>query len=113
MGRSHEVQILLPNSETVVVKVNAQWDKIKDLKKLIEEKLGLIYGSQFEIFEIKNNARRLLHEDESVAKIYEEQKSVLGSLNPFKNSIVYLYTRHYYLSSEEEYALYKEDFVRT
>ena len=51
-----------------------------------------------------------MYDDESVNEIYNAQKS---SFNFFKDSLDYLSTRHYYLDPEEEYTLYKNDFVRT
>lgn len=38
-----------------------------------------------------------MYEDESVLPIYEEQKSF--SFNPFKETVVYVYTRHHYLEA--------------
>lgn len=51
-----------------------------------------------------------MYDDESVNQIYHAQKI---SFNPFKDEVTYLYTRHYYLDHEEQYRLYKNDFVRT
>ena len=35
------------------------------------------------------------------------------SFNPFKDSIEYVFSRHYYLDADEEYTMFKNDFVRT
>ena len=97
--RPNLIKITLPNKTLVELRVNADFDKIKDVKKLLSQQLGLICNSQFEIFEIKDKIKRLMHDDESSNKIYEEQKSVFNTLNPFKDEVIFLFTRHYYLSS--------------
>jgi hypothetical protein len=51
-----------------------------------------------------------MYDDALVEEIYQAQKH---SFNPFKDTISYIYTRHYYLDLEEEYTLYKNDCVRT
>lgn len=53
---------------------------------------------------------RLMDEDEPVLQIYENQSGF--SFNPFKQNITYLYTRHHYVDPEDEFTLYKNDFVR-
>ena len=35
-----------------------------------------------------------------------------GSINPFRDTLEYMYTRHYYLKREEEEELYKFDQAR-
>ena len=102
--------INLPNDQTVHVLIDRK-QRVKDLKREVARNLGLVYSSQFEIFEIRNKqTKRLMYDDESVNEIYHAQKS---SFNPFKDEVTYLYTRHYYLDNDEEYRLYKNDFVRT
>ena len=39
---------------------------------------------------------------EPIKKIYDEQRESMTSINPFRDMIDYLYTRHYYLRREEE-----------
>ena len=51
-----------------------------------------------------------MYEDEPVLDIYTQQQSL--SINLFSDKIEYMFTRHYYLSPEEELALYKIDFIR-
>lgn len=38
-----------------------------------------------------------MYDDELVSDIYKEQQSYLNSINPFKDTLSYLYTRHHYL----------------
>jgi hypothetical protein len=67
----------LPNLQKVKVLISIHDSKIKDLKYLISEQMGMESSNQFEIFEIrkKNYAvKKLLYEDEPVKKIYDEQR---------------------------------------
>jgi hypothetical protein len=54
----------------------------------------------------------LIYDAEPVKKIFDEQKESQSSMNPFRDSVDYLYTRHYYLSKQEEEELYKCDQAR-
>lgn len=54
----------------------------------------------------------MLYDDEPVKKIYDEQREAASSINPFRDSLDYLYTRHYYLPREQEEEMYKTDQAR-
>lgn len=53
-----------------------------------------------------------MHDEELAVKILEEQKAMETSINPFRDSFDYMFTRHYYLSNEEENLLYRMDSIR-
>lgn len=106
-----EISILLPSLQVVKVMVDVKSANISDLKEAVAMNLGLIHHSQFEIFQQRGkDQRRVMHDDEPVLPIYEEQSGF--SFNLFKESTSYVYTRHHYLSAEEEFALFKDDFIR-
>ena len=51
--------------------------QIQDLKQLISERMGMENTNQFEIFEVRNKnmaSKKVLYDEESVKKIYDEQK---------------------------------------
>jgi hypothetical protein len=56
------------------------------------------------------STKRLTYDDESITSIHDYQQSVC--LNPFADRVDYMFSRHYYLSKEEELSLYKIDFIR-
>lgn len=109
-----EIWVYLPNLQKVKVHITID-AKIKDLKALISERMGMESTNQFEIFEVRNknyNSKKLLYDGEPVKKILDEQKESMTSINPFRDVIDYMYTRHYYLSKDEEEELYKCDQAR-
>lgn len=98
------------------LKMCIKCSKVRDLKNLLVSNLNLETSGQFEIFEVRNknlSSKKLLYEDESLSKIYEEQKNATSSINPFRDTLDYIYTRHYYLNTDEEYDLYKNDPIRS
>lgn len=52
-----------------------------------------------------------MHDDERVTPIYENQSGF--NFNPFKECVTYIYYRHHYLQPDDEFAYYKDDFMRT
>ena len=85
--------------QIVKVTIDVKNATVSDLKEAVAQNLGLIFLTQFEIFEIRGkDQRRLMYDDESILPIFEEQQCF--SFNPFKEKVIYIYTRHHYLDSE-------------
>ena len=111
-----EVWVYLPNMQKVKVMIGVHEAYIRDLKHLISERMGMESTDQFEIFEVRNknyNNKKLLYDGEPVKKVFDEQRESMSSMNPFRDSIDYIYTRHYYLSKQDEEELYKWDQARS
>lgn len=100
-----EISVLLPNMQRVKVMTPIHDSKIRDLKQLISQQMGMENSNQFQLFQIRNknySFKKLLYDDEPVKKIYDEQRESQSSINLFRDTLQYLYTRHYYLPRAQE-----------
>ena len=114
-SQMEEITILLPNLQRVKVLMSVHESKTKDLKSMISQQMGMDSSDQFEVFEVRNRnfaAKKLIYDDEPVRRIWEEQVEAAGSINPFRDTLEYMYTRHYYLKKDDEEELYKFDQAR-
>lgn len=114
-AEAEEVWVFLPNMQKVKVMISVNDSQIRDLKQLISDRMGMENTNQFEIFEVRNKnyaGKKLLYEGEPVKKIFDEERDSLSSINPFRDTVDYIYTRHFYLSKQEEEELYKCDQAR-